>query len=202
LLVTLSLRHVVCVDAEGGKVLWTFYKKTRYDANCATPVYYDGGIFHTNPTGSGGVFLRLIVEPDSVRARKQWDCRMDNISGGAVAPDGLIYGSGHVGTGWACMDARTGEEKYNVKSMAQGSLIYADGRLYCLSERGLAALVRAGPEHDVLGRFQLVQRRCRDAWAHPVILDGRLYLRYHEHLYCYDIRRPGAASLSPAAAEH
>jgi hypothetical protein len=27
-----------------------------------------------------------------------------------------------------------------------------------------------------------------DVWAHPVILDGRLYLRYHDTLWCYDVK--------------
>ena len=37
------------------------------------------------------------------------------------------------------------------------------------------------------GTFPLVTDRVTDAWAHPVLLDGRLYLRYHDMLYCYDV---------------
>jgi hypothetical protein len=43
-------------------------------------------------------------------------------------------------------------------------------------------------EFEVKGRFRLAMGRDRDAWAHPVILDGRLYLRYHDTLQCHDIR--------------
>jgi hypothetical protein len=28
------------------------------------------------------------------------------------------------------------------------------------------------------------------SWAHPVIADGKLYLREQDTLYCYDIKRP------------
>ena len=33
-----------------------------------------------------------------------------------------------------------------------------------------------------------IDRRIRDAWAHPVLLGGRLYLRRGTALYAYDVR--------------
>ena len=51
------------------------------------------------------------------------------------------------------------------------------------------ALVKPAPAaFEFAGRFSLVEERKPDVWAHPVICDGRLYLRYHETLFCYDIR--------------
>jgi outer membrane protein assembly factor BamB len=85
---------------------------------------------------------------------------------------------------------RIGEEKWESRELAQGSLIYADSRLYVLSEKGVMALLKPGPAFEMTGRFNLTDGRKSDAWAHPVILDGRLYLRYQGNLYCYDIRRP------------
>jgi hypothetical protein len=65
----------------------------------------------------------------------------------------------------------------------------AAGRLYCLSQEGEMALIRPTPDRfEFTGRFRLVSDHDKDAWAHPVILDGRLYLRYHDRLFCYDIR--------------
>lgn len=190
LLVTLSLRSVVCVDADTGKVQWVFEHPTRYDANCATPVLCGDAIFHTNPTRSGCALLRLAPGQDTVRYEKVWEGKVDNISGGAIFRDGLVYSSGHLNDGWVCMDIRTGEEKWRTDALAQGSLIYADGRLYCLSEKGVVALVKAGAQaFEVCGRFQLVPGGRSDVWAHPVLLDGRLYLRYHDKLYCYDVRQ-------------
>ncbi len=46
---------------------------------------------------------------------------------------------------------------------------------------------RSRADCDWPARFQLVTDRVTDAWAHPVLLDGRLYLRYHDTLYCYDV---------------
>ena len=73
--------------------------------------------------------------------------------------------------------------------MVKGSVLLADHRLYALTEDGWMHLLRdADTQFAVEGRFRLATPRDRDAWTHPVILDGRLYLRFHDTLYCYDIR--------------
>jgi hypothetical protein len=41
---------------------------------------------------------------------------------------------------------------------------------------------------QVAGRLRLITDRVRDAWAHPVLLDGRLYLRYHDTLWCFNVK--------------
>jgi outer membrane protein assembly factor BamB len=77
----------------------------------------------------------------------------------------------------------------DLKDLTTGAAIYADGRLYCLDERGTVALLK--PEADrieIVGRFRLTEKPVKDAWAHPVLLDGRLYLRYHDTLWCYSVK--------------
>jgi outer membrane protein assembly factor BamB len=193
-LVTLALRALVCIDAESGKLYDTFPKRTKYDASCSTPVYHRGGVFYTLPTKSGSVFLDLATGDDGVRFKKAWEGAMDSCSGGAVAVDGHLYGSGWNATGWMCYDVATGTPQWEDKTIAVGSAVYADGRLVCLGERGTVALVKPSPKRfEIVSRFRLTEGDYRDAWTHPVILDGRLYLRYHDRLYCYDVRREGNA---------
>ncbi len=192
-LVTLALRALVALDAETGRLYDLFPKRTRYDASCSTPVWVAGGVFYTLPTRSGCVFLRLAAGPEGVRFRKVWEGAMDSCHGGAVAVDGIIYGSGWDATGWVSYDPATGRQGFDDRTIAVGTAIYADGRLYCLGERGTVALVRPRPDRfDIVSRFRLVEGSYRDAWTPPVVLDGRLYLRYHDRLWCYDVRRPGA----------
>jgi len=69
-----------------------------------------------------------------------------------------------------------------------GAAIYADGRLYVLAEDGTAALLNpTDAAFEIAGRFKLTPAR-KDAWAHPVLLDARLYLRHHDALWCFDVR--------------
>jgi outer membrane protein assembly factor BamB len=71
---------------------------------------------------------------------------------------------------------------------ASVAMVWAAGRLYCQVQDGTVALLKLHPAgFEVAGRFQLADARSGDAWAHPVLLDGRLYLRYHETLWCYDV---------------
>jgi hypothetical protein len=91
--------------------------------------------------------------------------------------------------GWIALDVQTGKPRYKLDGLAMGSAIFADGRLYCLSEQGEAALLKpAGGAFEVAGRFRLVPEKKRDVWTHPVLCDGRLYLRYHDTLSCYDVK--------------
>jgi hypothetical protein len=101
-----------------------------------------------------------------------------------------LIGSGYEGfKGWAAIDLATGRPRYTTRELASGSVIYADNRLYCLSERGEMALVQAtSSAFEFAGRFTFIPERKQDVWAQPVLCDGRLYLRYHDALFCYDIR--------------
>ncbi len=46
------------------------------------------------------------------------------------------------------------------------------------------------PEGLQLGG-QLTVEDSGPSWAHPVVVGGRLYLRYHANLYCFEVKRPG-----------
>ena len=73
--------------------------------------------------------------------------------------------------------------------MTTGAAIYADGRLYVLDEEGTVALLKPGPGRlDIVSRFRVTTERVHDAWAHPVLYDGRLYLRYNATFWCYDVK--------------
>ena len=97
----------------------------------------------------------------------------------------------HHGGGWACLDLKTGQKKWNERAVGKGSLCYADGMLYLLSEsRGRGGLATCSPEGlQLTGRVEV--EGSGPSWAHPVVVGGRLYLRYDTNLYCFDVKRPG-----------
>jgi outer membrane protein assembly factor BamB len=103
--------------------------------------------------------------------------------------DGLLLGSGYEKhKSWLCLDWATGQVHYEFKGLSVSSAVYADGRLYCLSEDGRAALLKATPERcEIMGQFRLVPQKTYDAWTYPVVHHGRLYLRYDDTLWCYDV---------------
>ena len=103
---------------------------------------------------------------------------------------GRLYGAYYPARrGWGALDAATGQTLFEAPDLIKGAPLFADGRLYALSEDGAMLLLEpTDSKFEIRGRFRVPNTRGRDAWAHPVILDGRLYLRYHDTLYCHDVR--------------
>jgi outer membrane protein assembly factor BamB len=190
LLVGCSQRHAFGVDADSGRLLWTQPMPTRYQVIAATPILVGDAVFITAPHTEHGGLFRLRPQGDGVLTERVWTTKLDTCHGSQVFVDGLLFGSFYQRSkGWAALDPATGEVRYQLPDLAQGSVLYADRRLYCLSQEGVMALLEPTPQAFVdRGRFRLVPDKVNDAWTHPVILDGRLYLRYHESLFCYDVR--------------
>jgi outer membrane protein assembly factor BamB len=90
-----------------------------------------------------------------------------------------------------CMKFENGEMVWSDKALGKGSISYADGHLYLRSEgsRGTVVLIEATPERwREKGRFDQPERSDKEAWPHPVIADGKLYLRDQDKLFCYDVK--------------
>jgi hypothetical protein len=80
---------------------------------------------------------------------------------------------------------------FNYREPGKGSVPYADGRLYCRNEagKGMVYLVDANPKSYVQrGHFDPPDRTTESAWEHPVIANGKMYLRDQDTLLCYDIK--------------
>ena len=69
------------------------------------------------------------------------------------------------------------------------ALAFADERLYYRLENGTMLLVEPDSKKYVeRGRFRQPDRSGSPAWTHPVIANGKLYLRDQDVLLCYDIK--------------
>lgn len=193
LLVGCSLNHFFCADADSGKIQWTRRNRTTYSLLAMMPTLVGDGIFMTAPHGKSGHLFHLKPPTPSsplVGFEERWSTRLDTLHGGVVHVDGKLLGSFFFGRkGWAAVNAANGEMLYDAPQFARGAGLYADRRLYALCENGWMLLLEAGAKQfEVKGRFRFADASANDAWAHPVIHQGRLYLRYHETLFCYDIR--------------
>ena len=190
LIANCSSAHGFGVDADTGELFWTVPLSNPFGTNIATPIYGDGCVFYVTPYAELGRAYRLRAEGGGISAEHLWTHPLDTVTGCGVLVDGTLFAAGYkTSKWWFGVDWRTGRTRYELKELTTGAAIYADGRLYCLDERGTAALLKPGPQGlEVTGRFRLVSERVSDAWAHPVLLNGRLYLRYHDTLWCYDIK--------------
>ncbi|MBN2241760.1 MAG: PQQ-like beta-propeller repeat protein [Acidobacteria bacterium] len=186
-IMTITSAAGVGVRADDGKLMWRYEKVANKVANVATPVYFDNKVFYTSDYGTGCALLRLKAENGTVTAEEiYFSQNMKNHHGGIVLIDGHIYGFSSAIL--SCIDFNSGILKWQNRSVGKGSLTYADGHLYLFSETNLVALAEADPERYVeKGRFEIADQGIQ-SWAHPVVCDGKLYIRNQGTLAAYDIR--------------
>ena len=180
-------------DAATGKVLWA--DKLKYTENaCSTiPVLCgDSLVFASNTDVKRQSSSMLKIDSSGTRAEKTWTLELRNLSGSGLYRDGSLFISGARDLkGFLCLDAKTGETRAMLPEPSTAAIIWADGKIIALSADGRAFMLRlSGGGFEKLGEFALVNNiRQKDAWAHPVLLKGRLYLRYHDTLFCYDVTK-------------
>ena len=178
---------LVCVDARTGEVQWSNSFCKGNVANCPTPAYADGYVFWSNGYGKGAICMKLKKVGNKVDADVAWTTKdMVCHHGGYIIDNGYIYGNHNAG--WTCLELKTGQKKWSEKGVGKGSVTYADGMLYLFGENGGQAGLAAFTPEGMQMKGQLKVAGEGPSWAHPVVIGGRLYLRYDTNLYCFDVK--------------
>src|SRR5262245_20391442 len=180
-------RAAVGVRASDGKLMWSESSPANRTANIATPVFADNKVFFSSGYGTGGALLGLNARNGEVKAEELYFTReMKNHHGGVVLVNCYLYGfSDSILT---CLEFATGKKMWANRSVGKGSLAYADGMLYILSEGDVVGLAEANPNSYVeKGRFSIPSQG-RPSWAYPVVAGGKLYIRNQGTLATYDVR--------------
>ena len=194
--VQITMQNIAGIAAKDGKLLW----KSPWPGRTAvipTPIVRGNEVYVTAGYGVGCRLVR--IEPGNEVTTIYENKVIKNHHGGVILVGDYLYG--HSDSGWTCQNFNTGEEVWSHRGFGKGAVACADGMLYCLEEgSGTVVLVEASPkgwnEH---GRFKLEpQTQIRSSqghiWTHPVISNGRLYLRDQDLIYCYDIRQSSAGT--------
>ncbi len=178
-------QRAVGLDLNDGHLLWEYARPANDVANAATPIARANRVFISSDYGTGGGVVEITAEG---KAQEIWFTKdMRNHHSSSVLVGDHLYGfSSAILT---AMKFDTGEIAWKDRSVGKGSLVYADGRLYCFSENGVMGLVEATPAGYVeKGRFRIEQGSL-PTWTHPVVAGGRLYLRDQDTIYAYDVRQ-------------
>jgi len=197
--VQFTARAVIGVAASDGKFLWRYDQPANgMGINCSTPVYHDGMVFAASAYGAGGGLVKLSKDANGgVKADEIYSTgKMQNHHGGMILLDGCLYGAngGNDGGFLVCLDFKTGNVLWDERDDAErrapkGSVALAGGRLYYRTEKGTMLLIEPNPKQYIeRGRFDQPDRSPQWAWTHPVIANGKLYLRDQDLLLCYDVK--------------
>jgi len=193
------------ISAKDGKVLWSasLYQGQPYSP-CPTPLVVESAVYVTTEKLTVTACHLFEIGPgfkvtDLYPKRVQKN--MKNNHGGVVLVNGNIYGYSD-GSGWVCQDLKTAKIKWDDRISLEGgsgAIIAAGDRLYLYSDEGEVVLLEPNDqEWTEHGRFKLPEMskapktrdtsRSSKTWAHPVVANGRLYLRDHELVFCYDVQ--------------
>lgn len=182
-----TARAAVGVRASDGKLMWRYEQVANRTANITTPIFHDNKVFYTSAYGTGCALLGLKPEGGEVRAQEVYFSKdMQNHHGGVVLVNGYLYGFSNAIL--TCIEFSTGKVMWKDRSVGKGSLTYADGQLYLLSENNVVGLAEATHDgYKEKGRFRIADQGW-PSWAHPVVSGGRFYIRNQGTLACYDVK--------------
>jgi outer membrane protein assembly factor BamB len=190
-------RCLVGVAAKDGKLLWRYARTHNTTANIPTPLVRGDLVFCSTGYDAGSALLRLVPGGDGVEAKEVYFLpadKLQNHHGGLVLVGDHVYGGqGHNQGFPICVGLKSGQVAWNQgRGPGSGSaaVIYADGNLYFRYDNGVMALIEANPErYKLKGTFRLPNDTGTPSWQHPVIADGKLYLRGEDLLLCYDVKK-------------
>ncbi|HEY6229376.1 MAG TPA: PQQ-binding-like beta-propeller repeat protein, partial [Verrucomicrobiae bacterium] len=181
-------KSVAGLNPADGKTLW----RTDFPGRTAvipTPVVFGNLVYVTSGYGVGCRTLEVKKDGDKFAATELWNNKeIVNHHGGVIRIGPNVYGHSD-SKGWTCQDIKTGKVLWQDKSFGKGSIAYGDNRFVLRTEKeGMLALIEASPEgYKEHGRFNQPNRSAQQAWPHPVISNGKLYIRDEDRLLCYDI---------------
>lgn len=186
-------KGLVGVEAKTGKFLWRYDRTvSRYGANIPTPLASDGLIYSAG-AGTGGALVKLKAREGAFEAAEVYfSPKLPTAIGGEVKIGDLMFGT--TAEALVCLDFATGDRKWEDRALGPAALCYADGRLYLHGESGEVALVEAVADgYHEKGRFSPPEQPkhsnpMEKSWAYPVVANGRLLIRDHGSMWCYEVK--------------
>jgi outer membrane protein assembly factor BamB len=185
-LLTHTALSIIALDPEDGSLLWSHDMDYPHGIHGNVPIYHEGYIFAMNGWGFGSVMMK--VREDGSGVEEVWRSHLFDLEhGDALKIGNNIYGTDYTTRHFSCVDWYTGHVKDSLDQFAPGTVVAADGMIYCYSYFGDVALIKPLEDgFEVVSSFELPGHQ-RDHIAHPVIHGRRLYLRHAGTLWVYDI---------------
>jgi outer membrane protein assembly factor BamB len=166
-------------------------------ANITTPVVRGDLVFCSTAYKGGSALIRLVRVDHTLKAEEVYFLppkTFQNHHGGVVLLGDYLYGADGQNDGkLTCIEFKTGKVVWHQNrgfGKRSAAVAYADGQLYVRYEDGLMVLVAATPKGITLnGKFNLPENSGKPSWPHPVIANGKLYIRDQGVLLCYDVKK-------------
>lgn len=179
---------ILLINPDDGKVIVKHPLNESSNNHAIPPIYTDGKLFYSSGYGEGATLFQIVEgkqEMDTIYTNKDFDCKLS----GLIVYDGIVFGVTDKRKIWAGIDIKTGETKFTSRDLKPGSFVLADDKFYMFSDVGEVALATPSKNgFNIVSKFNIPAENVKMAFAHPVIHNGILYIRYSNNLWLYKIK--------------
>lgn len=180
--------YLLLIDPENGNIKVKHPIPHNSNNHALAPLYRDGKIFYSSGYGEGTVLFKIDETKailDTLYQNKDFDCKLS----GMILFDGTVFGTSDQKKQWVGVDFESGNTIFTSRDLKPGSIIQADNKFYLYSDVGEIALaIPSKPGFEIKSRFQIPAGKVVMAFAHPVISNGILYIRFNNNLWAYKIK--------------
>lgn len=181
---------LVGVNPQKGDVLWRAefpYKVS----TAASPVVFEDIVYCSAGYGVGAGAFKLAKKGSKLEATQIWrrENQCFNHWSTPVVKDGYLYGMfsfKEYGAGpLACVDIRTGEDKWAEAGFGPGQVILAGDKIIATSDKGEIVVAEANPEkYKEVARKDVLDGK---VWSYPILANGKIFARSTVEGVCLDL---------------
>lgn len=183
-------KGLACLEPDDGREIWSTPWKTSLGVNASTPAVDGMNVFITSGYKMGCKAVKVTESGVEVLWRNKV---ISSQHSDPIIIDGFIYGySGQSNQNrgyFKCVELATGIEKWSTDEIGWGTTVYVDGHLLCMDIKGNLFLVE--PDSSAFRKVAefrgAIEGVKNTSWTVPVIANGKVYLRYMQHLVCYSL---------------
>jgi outer membrane protein assembly factor BamB len=185
-MITVGAKALYGYDPADGREIWKVH--TPAYSGAARPVYGNGIAYMVSGFGRTELLaVRVDGSGDVTDTHVVWKTPQSvPRTPSPVLVDDLLFTISDTGT-VMCLEAATGKQvwKEYIRGNYAASLLYADGRIYCLSREGKATVFKAARKFEVLATNKLES----GFMASAAVVGKTLFLRTKTHLYRIESNR-------------
>lgn len=192
-IVLLVNSEILAVDPGNGEVIWRREHVNQWKTNISTPLWGEDGLLYTTSSGDAGSrVLKLSRKGGKTNVEEVWAHRKAGVGQGNVVRVGdYVYGCAGYGPSSfvVAVEAETGKMAWKERGFAKGMIVYGDGKLIVLDERGTLTMAKASPKaFEILSSFKLFDvGETGKSWTLPILVGDRLYARDNQTIVALDL---------------
>ena len=189
-IVSLMDGAVIAVNPHNGDLQWATPFKADYSIAVATPLWSAGNLlFISAEYNAGAKVVELRRSGNQTTAKELWNSNRFRLHHGNAMRigDTVYFTSGGKGSQpfLTAVDIRTGDLRWQERSISKATFVWADQKLITLDQDGTLMIAHPSPEGFKISAKAPVLSKL--AWTPPTLVGTRLYVRDRREMVALDL---------------